>query len=54
MTQQAFRHPLPGVLDAGSSAIIPAITVLFMDSNMVIENAWDWWDQSQLPASYRF
>jgi hypothetical protein len=48
----AFRYTLSGVLDDGSARIIPAITVLFMDQNMNIENAWDWWDESLLPPGY--
>ena len=45
----AFQWTITGQAVTGQSYVIPAISVLFMNSDGTVYNSWDWWDDRALP-----
>ena len=48
----AFRYTLAGVDTNGNTAVIDAISVLFLNPDLSIVHSWDFWDDKQWPAAY--
>lgn len=45
----AFEWTLAGVSATGDKAVVPAITVFFLDTDGKITNSWDWWNTDLIP-----
>jgi len=45
----AFQWTITGQDQSGETYIVPAISVLFMNKDYTIYEAWDWWDDRALP-----
>ncbi len=47
---QAFQWTITGVSKVdGKTYVVPAISVLFMNPDYTVYEAWDWWDDRALP-----
>lgn len=45
----AFRWTITGQTKDDNTAIVPAISVLFINTDGLVTQAWDWWDTTLLP-----
>ena len=45
----AFQWTITGQARDGRSYVVPAVSVLFMNKDGQVYNAWDWWDDRALP-----
>jgi len=46
----AFQWTLSGVTTDGQTHVVPAISMLLMSSDGLIQQSWDWWDDLKLPV----